>query len=161
MKQNIFKSAAIIVMSTLLVIGLNAQPRRGGQCYYKDRDFNQEQNFKRGPSCPALNLSEEQQEQMNALRIEHFKKMEPLRNKMGELRAQRRTLMSEENVDLKSVNKNIDEQTALMNKMQKLRTEHQLAVKGILNDEQEMQMSGNWPGAGMCGYGPARMRRGR
>jgi hypothetical protein len=60
---------------------------------------------------------------------------------MAELKAQQKTLMSEESVDMKLVNKNIDDQTALMNKIQKLMAEHRLAVKEIFTDEQEMMIS--------------------
>ncbi len=59
---------------------------------------------------------------------------------MAELKARERTLLSEENVDMKAVNKTIDEQTDLMNNMRKLQTKHQVAVKSHLSDEQIMQL---------------------
>ncbi len=89
---------------------------------------------------PALDLSEEQQEQMQALRLEHYKVMKPLRNQMAELKAREQTLISEEEVDMKALNKVIDDQTALQNKMRKLSVEHRLAVREILTDEQMMKL---------------------
>jgi Spy/CpxP family protein refolding chaperone len=86
-----------------------------------------------------LDLSDEQQEQLTALRVEQNKAITPLQNKLGELRAQERTLLSEEQVDMDAVNKNLDEQSDLMNSIRKLRVEHQVKVKGILTDEQLMK----------------------
>lgn len=146
MKNTVIKSAAAFVLIALLSAGLNAQPPRPGQG----------QGFKKNTNGPCWNLSEDQKESMKAIQIEHQKKLTPLKNKMVELKAQQRTLMSEEVVDMKLVNKNIDDQTALMNKIQKLQAEHRMAVKGILNDEQEMMISNNqwkcrYPGTGPRG----------
>ncbi len=66
--------------------------------------------------------------------------MNPLQNKMAELKAREHTLMSEESVDIKAVNKTIDEQTSLMNEMKKVQATHQIKVKNLLNDEQVMQL---------------------
>ena len=87
-----------------------------------------------------LDLSEEQQEQLTALRVEQSKAITPLQNKLGELRAKERTLLSEDQVDMDAVNKNLDEQSDLMNSIRKLRVEHQVKVKGILTDEQLMKL---------------------
>ena len=88
----------------------------------------------------ALDLTEEQQEQMQTLRLEHYKVMKPLRNQMAELKARERTLISEEEVDMKSIHKVIDNQTDLMNEMRKLQAEHKVAAKEILTDEQVMKL---------------------
>ncbi len=77
---------------------------------------------------------------MTSLRTGHYKEITPLKNKTAELKARERTLLSEESVDMKAVNKTIDEQTDLMNSMRKLQVEHQLAVKNILTDEQVMKL---------------------
>lgn len=77
---------------------------------------------------------------MTSLRTDHYKDITPLRNKMSELKARERTLLSEESIDMKAVNKTIDEQTDLMNSMRKLQVEHQLAVKSNLTDEQVMKL---------------------
>ena len=150
MKNLATKSAAAFVLMVLISAGLNAQPPRPGQG----------QGFKKNTDRPCWNLSDEQKETMKTIQIEHQKKLTPLKNKMVELKAQQRTLMSEEVVDMKLVNKNIDDQTALMNKIQKLQAEHRMAVKEILNDEQEMMISKNqwkcrYPGTGSRGPGGA------
>lgn len=88
----------------------------------------------------ALDLTEEQQEAMKTLRTENYKAINPLKNKMVELKARERTLLSEETVDMKAVNKLIDEQTELSNKMRKIQVAHKVEVKEILTDEQIMKL---------------------
>ena len=88
----------------------------------------------------SLDLTTEQEEAMKNLRTENYKTMQPLKNQMVELKARERTLMSEETVDLKAVNKVIDDQTDLINKMRKIQASHKVEVKEILTDEQEMKL---------------------
>ena len=93
-----------------------------------------------GPGHYIPNLTDEQKEQLNSLRVEHYKEMKPMKAEMAELKAREHTLMSQEVVDVKSVNKLIDEQTSLMNKIQKKNLNHRLAVREILSDEQLMML---------------------
>ena len=156
MKKLIFKTVAVFAISSLMIIGLEAQPPRygGGMGQGQGRGagfgpgvYGNQANF-------SLNLSEEQSEQWTVLRVNHQKQITPLRNKMFELKAHQRTLMSEESTDIKAVNKGIDDQTALMNKIQKLTAEHRVAVKEILTDEQKMIMTNHWNnGRGKGNYG--------
>ena len=87
-----------------------------------------------------LDLTEAQSEEITTLQTEHYKTMKPLRARMVEIKAKERTLLSEESVDLKAVDKVIDQQTDLMNQMRKLQTKHQVAVKNVLSDEQVMKL---------------------
>jgi Spy/CpxP family protein refolding chaperone len=116
-------------------------------------------------SMDWLELTEEQQAEMTSLRTEHSKIMTPLKNKMAELKARERTLLSEENIDMKAVNNTIDEQTGLMNKIRKLHVEQQVAMKDVLTDEQLMklqqrrdfaQQEGRYGKGGRRGYGVGR-----
>lgn len=128
------------MLAVIMLSGVDAQPRYGrgngpegqglgpcGQGYAKMHPF-------------SLDLTEEQLEQMNILKIEHHKVMKPLRNQMAELNARERTLLSEDEVDMKSIHKVIDDQTDLMNKMRKLQAEHKVAARKILTDEQVMKL---------------------
>lgn len=99
----------------------------------------------------ALDLTPEQQEQIKALRMEHYKTMKPLKNKMAELKARERTLLSEEKVDMKAMNSNIDEQTSLINKIKKLQVEQKLKMKENLTDEQIMLLERRNPHFGRRG----------
>ena len=148
MKTNIIKSTGILFLGLLMATAVNAQPtRQGGRGtgYYRPGTGREMQQTR-------LNLTDEQQEQLTALRTEHYKAVTPLRNKMAELRARERTLLSEENVDMKAVNQNIDEQTAVENSLKKLQVEHRVAVKKILTDEQIMQLQQRRQFAGRDGY---------
>jgi Spy/CpxP family protein refolding chaperone len=123
MKNNLIKTAGVFLLALLMVSATNAQPNRQGN---------------RG--LANLDLSEDQSEQITQLRTEHYKTMKPLRAKMTEIRAKERTLLSEESVDLKAVEKVIDEQTDLLNQIRKQQITHQLAIKNVLTDEQVMKL---------------------
>lgn len=136
MKPDIIRSAGILFLGIIMTTAINAQPmRQGGRDMHRygtgDRQHRQ---------YKPLELTDEQQEEMTTLRTEYFKASTPLKNKLGELKARERTLLSEENVDMKAVDQNIDEQTEVMNSMKKLQVEHQVAVKKVLTDEQLMQL---------------------
>ena len=147
MNTRIIKTAGVLLFGILMITTVNAQsPRQGGRglgpCGAGEgpgygRGLNQSE---RAGQFARLDLSEEQQAEITSLRTEHYKEITPLRNKMAELKARERTLLSEESVDMKAVNKTIDEQTDLMNKMRKLQTKHQVAVKSNLTDEQVIQL---------------------
>jgi len=163
MKNMNMKVAGIIILAMLMVTGMNAQPRQGrGQgagpcnaaCPWNFQSF-RGGNGPGGTDRPfaALDLTEEQQEQLNALHLEHYKEMKPLRNQMAELRLKKRNLMSEDNADLKAINKVIDEQTALSNKIQKMMAENQLETKKIMTEEQLMKLD-QMRALGKAGRGP-------
>jgi len=121
------KSAGVLLLGLLMLTAVNAQSaRQGGRGM--------------GNQHARLELTEEQETQITSLRTEHYKEVTPMKNKMAELKARERTLLSEESVDMNAVNKAIDEQTDLMNKVRKLQVEHQVSVKSILTDEQVMKM---------------------
>ena len=136
MKTNWIKTAGVFLLTTVIVAGIDAQPRQqGGRGYGGNGE-----GSGRMHQHASLDLTETQQEQMTTLRTNHYKVIKPLKNKMVELKARENTLLSEESVDMKAVNKNIDSQTDLMNKMRKLQVEQRLETKSILTDEQVMKL---------------------
>ncbi len=136
MKTKLIKTAGLFLMATLFVTTLNAQSsRQGGRGSGAYGHGNE-----RMSAHLSLDLTTEQQEAMKTLRTDNYKTILPLKNKMLELKARERTLMSEESVDMKSVNKVIDNQTDLMNQMRKIQATHKVGVKEILTDEQEMKL---------------------
>lgn len=135
MNTRIIKTAGALLLGFLMITAVNAQNRQGG----RGQGYNgSEKSY--GHQFAKLELTEEQEAKMTSLRTDHYKEITPLRNKMSELKARERTLLSEESIDMKAVNKTIDEQTDLMNSMRKLQVEHQLAVKSNLTDEQVMKL---------------------
>ncbi|MGW8316552.1 MAG: Spy/CpxP family protein refolding chaperone [Bacteroidales bacterium] len=137
MKKFRIKAAGLLLLAIILTAGLNAQPyRHGGGPYARGM----QRDSIRPMIMDRLDLTADQQSAMKELRTAHFNTMKPLRAKLAELRARERTLLAQEEVDMKAVNALIDEQTELMNQMKKLRVEHQLAVQNILTDEQQMML---------------------
>lgn len=136
MKTNLIKTAGLFLLIALMSTDLNAQASRQGGRGAGTKGANKE----RMAGFLALDLTEEQQEAMKTLRTENYKTIKPLKNKMVELKARERTLLSEETVDMKAVNKLIDEQTELSNKMRKIQVAHKVEMKEILTDEQIMKL---------------------
>ena len=137
MKKSVIKTAGILLFSLLFVSGISAQQYRRGQGPYGP---GANKGTQRLSLVDRLDLTEEQQESLKTLQQEQFKNMQQLRNKMNELRARERTLMSEEKIDKDAVSKLIDEQTELTNQMRKQQLDHRLAVREILTEEQLLQM---------------------
>jgi len=129
----------MLVLAMIMLTGVDAQPRNGrGYGPGGQGNPNFEPGYGSTHLFACLDLTEEQQEQMQALRLEHLKTIKPLRNKMGELKARERTLISEDEPDMKAIYQVIDEQTDLNNKMRKLRVEHRVSAKKLLTEEQIM-----------------------
>lgn len=163
MNTRVIKTAGVLLLGFLMITAVNAQNRQGGRglgpCGSGDgpgygRGLNQTENapYGRAGQFARLDLSEEQQAEITTLRSKHYKEITPLRNKMAELKARERTLLSEESVDMKAVNKAIDEQTDLTNSIRKLQVEQQVAVKSLLTDEQVMLLQQRRQFAGGNGF---------
>lgn len=129
------KFAGTLLLGLLMATATEAQHHQGGRGSGPGRAGEGV-----GYRLAWLDLTEAQQEEISALRTEHYKEITPLRNKMSELRARERTLLSEEDVNIKAVEKNIDEQTGLLNNIRKVQTKHRLSVQNILSDEQLMKL---------------------
>ena len=155
MKTGKIKFAGALLLGFLLLTAANAQSRQAGR-----GSGSYEAWEGKGQKLAWLELTEEQQEEITSLRTQHYKEITPLRNKMAELKARERTLLSEESVDIKAVEKNIDEQTDLMNSIKKKQTKHQLAVKGLLTDEQVMKLQQRRQFAQRDGFHGKRSHRG-
>lgn len=134
MKNKWIRTATVLLFATSMIIGINAQPPGGKGMGPKGQAYGPAQGLK------FLNLTEEQEEKLSSLRLEHYKEMKPLRAQMAELKARENTLMSQEEIDVKSVNELIDEKSGMMNKIQKMQLNHKLALRDILSDEQQMML---------------------
>ena len=150
MKNRRIKTVGLMLLAALMLTGLNAQSfRNNGMSHRQNRMSHRQDRMTyqnrmahqdRVADRFSLDLSEEQKEEFKTIRSEHYIAIKPLRNKMAELKANEHTLMSEPEVDLKAVNKIVDEQTELMNKIKKLQVEQRLSAKEILTDEQIMKL---------------------
>lgn len=122
------KAKTQLVILILLIAGateITAQQRRDHQKPENER--------------AELNLSEEQREQMHAIKLNTQKEILPLENELGEIEARMKTLSTQEEVDLKEINKLIDDKTSAMGKMMKIRAASHQEVRALLTEEQRVQ----------------------
>ena len=99
-----------------------------------------------------LDLTEDQETKIEALRTTHMKGMLQFKNKLNELKAKQQTLVNADKADMKVINANIDEITALENKMMKQKAGHHQAVRALLNDRQRIIFDSHGFGRGL-GHG--------
>ena len=87
-----------------------------------------------------MNFTAEQQEQLKTLRVEQMKSMTQFRNKLGEFNAKMKTITSSDDVNLKDVDKLLDEMGKVKLEMAKDKLSHQMSVRAMLTDEQKVMM---------------------
>lgn len=90
-------------------------------------------------------LSEDQQEQIKALRVKHMEAMKPLRNELGEKKARLRTLTTADKVNMTEVNKVIDDIGKMQTQMMKLKVQHRQEIRKLLNNEQRLMFDAHQP----------------
>ncbi|MEW5844890.1 MAG: Spy/CpxP family protein refolding chaperone [Bacteroidota bacterium] len=120
----------MVVLLLATTTGMAQGPRfRGG-------DGNAMQTVGKG-YC-YLNLTPEQEQKINDLRVKHLKETTPLRNELREKQAHLRTLESADKPDMTAINKTIDEISTLKAKLMKARAAHRAEVSQLLTDEQRV-----------------------
>jgi Spy/CpxP family protein refolding chaperone len=105
-----------------------------------------------------LELTDAQKEQIEKLRTEHAKKVLPLRNELGELRAELRTLSTVDKVNMNDIDKKIDEMGKVQTELMKERAAHRQQIRSLLTDEQRVKFDSHF-GHGLKGRGGMRMNR--
>ena len=126
------KQALIISLVVLGALTTMAQPPRDG------RPPQNERGTKMDKMTTRLELSEDQQVQLEQAMIAHHKAVKPLRNQLEEKRAALKTLSSAEKVDQEKLNTSIDEIGDLQTAMLKAKVNHQIAMRAMLTDKQKM-----------------------
>ena len=109
----------------------------------------------------ALDLSEEQQAQLEAITTETMKEHLPIRSKLQTLKAELDELLIADNPNQGAINRKIDEMSGLRTEMQKARIDTRLRIRALLTEEQRVKFDT----MGMRGHrGPGRrmmMNKGR
>lgn len=131
---------AIIVAATFIAgttSGLFAQQEQG----HRKMDGKEcHKNFKKdghGMKCDKLpGITEEQKQKIRDLKTANLKPQTQLRNQIAEKRARLNTLQAADEVDMKAINKTIDEMTALRAEMQKNMVALHQDIRKLLTDEQ-------------------------
>ncbi len=85
-----------------------------------------------------LNLTDEQREKIDALRVQHLKEVKPYNNKLAELSVKLNTLSTADKMDSKAVDSVIDEIGGLRTKLMKLQEAHWQQIRALLTDEQRV-----------------------
>jgi len=131
---------AVIVAATFIAgttSGLFAQQGHGQrktdgkECHQKfDGDGH-------GMKCNKLpGITEEQKQKIRDLKTANLKPRTQLKNQIAEKRARLNTLQAGDEVDMKTINKTIDEMTALRAEMQKNMVALHQDIRKLLTDEQ-------------------------
>lgn len=81
-------------------------------------------------------FTEEQQEQVKAIRLQTAKDVKPLRNELRELEARQQTLTTADKADLKAIYANIDKMSDVKAKIQKTMAKQQQEIRSLLSEEQ-------------------------
>ena len=80
-------------------------------------------------------FTEEQREQMKALRLETAKQIKPLKNQLNELEARQQTLTTAEKADMEAIYQNIDKISELKADIQKIMAKQHQEVRSLLTKE--------------------------
>lgn len=136
----------IILFTTALFLGftvLSAQPNKMNKKPQRQGSEFSQRNMGPGgmgvqnSNC-RLDLTEEQQDQMKDLRMDHQKNVMTVKNEMGVLAAEQKVLMSGDDQNLNDINKKIDEMQVLRTDLLKMSAKHRLEVRNLLTDEQKV-----------------------
>jgi len=130
------RSITLIVLTGLLMIstvtlGQRARSMRESGRMTNKPGWNQ--------SCQGIpNLTDQQQEQIQDLRMDHMKEMTDFRNQLNEKRARLRTLETKDDPNMDAIHQVIEEMGAIRTNMQKNRANHRQGVRNLLSDEQQV-----------------------
>ena len=133
------KILVIVAMIMIFATSVFAQPNGNRRMNKGDRSERFMNNGERGHGFMGIpDLTDAQKTQMKKMRTAQMKEALPLRNKMQELQAHKRTISTGDNVNMAELNKTIDEIGALKTQMMKKRATHHQAVRKILTDDQRV-----------------------
>lgn len=141
--RTLLKSFTLAALALALSLNLNAQQRfNNPDC---PRGNQQVQNMRGNPGVmhqqliTTLDLSNDQQEQIQSIHLNGQKEMLPLRTTLQQKRAELRTLSIGDNYDQAKAAKLAEEIGDLHTQMLTKRTSHQQQIKEVLNEEQRIK----------------------
>ncbi|MFC2089005.1 Spy/CpxP family protein refolding chaperone, partial [Calditrichota bacterium] len=142
----------LIILTIALVTGSTFAQK--GKMAMKDQSLRgpRQEHF---PKIP--DLTDEQKEQIKELKTDHLKATLPLKNQLHEKETHLQTVSTGDNVNLTTVNKIIDEISAIKTQLAKSRAAHRQQIRKILTDEQRVIFDSHPKGKSM-GDGPPMQR---
>lgn len=143
--RTLLKSFTLTALALALSLNLNAQqrfnnpdrPRGDRQAQMQNMRGNQGDMHQR--LITMLDLSDEQQEQVQAIHLSGQKEMLPLRATLQQKRSELRTFTIGDNYDHAKVTKLAEEIGDLHTQMLTKRATHQQQIKQVLNEEQRIK----------------------
>lgn len=96
----------------------------------------------------ALNLSAEQSEQIQSLRVAHLKEIQPLRNSLYAKSQELKLLWLEKTPDQEKIQAATREIRAIRDQITDKSIQHRLAVMKVLTPEQQAKLQSYGPGSG-------------
>jgi len=128
---------AIFLTGIMMIATISSFAQRGqGQRapLLKNKNMQMHQNcFSNIPD-----LTEEQETQIEEIRVSHMKEMQKYYNTLNEKRAKLRTLQTKDNPDMNEINSVIEEMGEIRTEKHKARAKHHQEVRSLLNDEQKI-----------------------
>lgn len=100
------------------------QHRQGNQKHFKGADF----------------LTAEQKETVKANRIASAKKVQPLKNEIGVLKAEYKVLISTDNPNFKALDANLEKRGEIRTEIAKINMRQQMEFRAMLSDEQLVKL---------------------
>lgn len=129
------KFLTLAILAIFAIGSLNAQNAERGK-----RDLEKKGEMMKRHDLRAERMdnffTEEQQEQMKALRLETAKQIKPLRNQLNELEARQQTLTTAEKADMNAIYQNIDKISDVKADIQKIMAKQQQEIRSMLTEEQ-------------------------
>jgi len=143
-KINVISSATLMLLVMMTIGTLSFAQGGSGN--------GREQNP--GGFCMNIpDLTQEQQDKIEAMRTTHQKTMLVNRNQLNVKKAQLEQLMTADKPDAAAINKMIDEMSVIKTEMQKKKAEHRLAVRSLLTDAQRVAFDSQRNRGKGCGNG--------
>ncbi len=103
-----------------------------------ERNFDKREFKERHAGLNLPDLTEEQTEQIKALRTSMKKEMIKTQNEVGELNAKLRTLETADKPNMNKINSTIDQISVIKTDMAKKKAAHQQDIRSILTQEQRV-----------------------
>jgi len=128
MKVKILKNSLVLLTLLLMYSSGIAQQGRGN-CSPSKAD---------GCCKNLLNLTEDQEEKIDALRIKHLKEMSTFKNQLAVKKAELRVLETADKPDKTAIDKKIDEIMQIKTQMAKKSASHKQDVRMLLTEEQRV-----------------------
>jgi Spy/CpxP family protein refolding chaperone len=112
--------------------------------------------------CDNLDLTQDQQTKVDALRTAHFKATQEQRDVLAEKQVKLDDLLNDNPIDQKIIEKLVSEISKIQSELMLSRINHKIEMRSLLNDDQKVKFDmmagnrGNYGGKGRSGRGQCR-----